>query len=120
MLLSVFLFFAYQDKVDAIGKIDFAGRVTVVIPMATCSNVYTCGACALCGCGAWDQVIIAPMFGKTMDSMGSYYVCRMPSYMPAPLKGNANFMMGSTVKGYCQTPYLSAYSIFCNIWSVWQ
>ncbi len=114
ILLSVFIFFGYQFGVDAFFKTDFVGRCTVQIPMSICTNQYTCGACSLCGCGAWDQIIIAPVFGKTMDS--GYYVCKMPAFQPM---GTGGLMVGSISFGYCQNSMLSIYNpISCNIWSI--
>ncbi len=116
MLISIALFSAYQVNIKAMGLLVFAGRVTVMIPMATCSNQYTCGACSLCGCGAWDQDIIAPLFGRNANS--TLYACKMPAYMPM---GTGNFMVGSVVLGTCATNQLSVYNpMNCNIWSQWQ
>ncbi len=116
ILLSVSLFSAYQVNIKAMGLMVFAGRVSATIPMATCSNQYTCSACSLCGCGAWDQDIIAPIFGKSLNS--TYYACKMPSYIPM---GQGEFMVGSVILGSCASNQLSAYTpIGCNIWSQWQ
>ncbi len=116
MLMSVTLFSAYQVNVKALGSKVFAGRVSVIIPMATCTNPKTCSACMLCGCGAWNQTAIAPLFGKTTNS--TYYACKMPTYMPM---GKGSFMMGTTILGVCATNQLSIYMpTGCNIWSQWQ
>ena len=92
ILLSVSLFSAYQVNIKAMGAMVFAGRVTAQIPMATCTNQYTCSACSLCGCGSWDQDIIAPVFGTNANS--SYYACKMPAYIPM---GTGNLNVGSVV-----------------------
>jgi hypothetical protein len=116
ILVIVFLFSAYQVNVKAAGMLVFAGRVSAHIPMSVCANQYTCSSCTLCGCGTWDQKIIAPIFGRTINS--SYYVCQQPAYVPM---GTGNLMMGSVVLGSCTTNYLSTYNpIACNIWSQWQ
>jgi hypothetical protein len=116
VLLSVTLFSTHAVLTKGMGFLVFAGRVSAQIPMATCSNIYTCSACSLCGCGSWDQDIIAPIYGRTLNS--TFYACKMPSFVPM---GTGQFMVGSIVFGYCYTNVLSTFDgIGCNIWSVWQ
>jgi hypothetical protein len=113
-LLIVSLYSAYAVNVKAMGLFVFAGRVSAQIPMAVCMNTTTCSACSLCGCGSWDQNIIAPIYGKTLNS--SLHACRTPSYLPM---GTGMFQVGSVVLGYCESPFLWAYSPVCNIWSMY-
>lgn len=80
----------------------FAGVPVMMVPMSTCSNYFTCGACELCGCGTWDQIIIAPLFG--IEPRSKYWVCRMPSFVP---DGDGDMMIGSVVFGYGASYYLS-------------
>ena len=117
ILSSIVLFSAYQVNIKAMGTKVFAGRVTAMIPMATCTQYEydICAVCNLCGCGQWDQDIIAPIFGKTSNQ--SYYACKMPAYMPM---GKGNLMPGSVAFGYCPSTTLTAYNSVCNIWSMYQ
>ena len=114
ILISISLFSAYQVNVKAMGFMVFAGKITAQIPMATCTNQYTCSACSLCGCGAWDQDIIAPIFGR--ESRSTLYACKMPAFIP---QGTSPAMtVGTIVLGMCTTNQLSVYNpISCNIWT---
>ncbi|PLX27774.1 hypothetical protein C0583_00860 [Candidatus Parcubacteria bacterium] len=112
-LVSVSLFSAYQVNVKASGMQIFVGIVAAQIPIATCTNYYTCSACSLCGCGAWDQDIIAPIFGTNANS--TFYACKTPAFQPP---GGGGFMVGSVVFGYAPSNHLFVYSPVYNIWSI--
>jgi hypothetical protein len=115
VLLSVTLFSTHAVLTKGMGFLVFAGRIVSQIPTPTCTNIYTCSACSLCGCGAWDQDIIAPVYGANINS--TFYACKMASYLPV---GSGAFMVGSTVFGYCYDNYLAVYDgVACNIWSIW-
>jgi len=112
ILISIFLFSAYQVNIKAAGSKVFAGRISAQIQMSTCTDPYTCEACSLCGCGDWDEDIIAPLFG--MNTNSTFYACAMPSYMPG---GTGSLRVGSIVLGYCPSTQLSMYNPTCNIWT---
>ncbi len=110
ILVSVFLFSAYQVGTNALMMTVLAGDISAQIPMSVCSNQYTCSSCSLCGCGNWDQFIISPTYGINTGS--KLYMCKMPSYTPG---GTGMMVVGSKVMGYCTNEQLSTYNPACNI-----
>ncbi len=111
-VVTLFALFPLNGK--AFGMKVFAGKIVAQIPMATCTNYYTCEACSLCGCGSWDQLIIAPMYG--IETRSTFYACKMPSFMPM---GTGNMTVGSTVFGHAPSNYLNVNDmISTNIWSM--
>lgn len=115
ILLSLSLFSLYQVNVKASGLKVFVGRISVILPMQICSNQYSCNACNMCGCGKWDQLTIAPIFGTNANSQ--FYACKETAFLPM---GTGNLSWGSISFGVCQDNKLKFYNpATCNIWSTY-
>ncbi len=114
ILISIFLFSSYQIGVKAMGSVVLCGSISAQLPMSTCTQYEydVCEVCSLCGCGEWDQDIIAPRFGTNSNS--EFYACKMPAYTP---QGTGSMDVGTIVCGYCPDTTLSAWSTSCNLWT---
>ncbi len=116
VIIFIFGLLCAHKIILAGGSTVFAGKISMEIPMATCSNQYTCSACSMCGCGMWSQKVINPVFGMTSGS--ALYICPGASAVPF---GGGGFAVGSTILGYgSSNQIMSIDGTANNIWSVQQ
>jgi len=116
LLISLFLFCAYQIGVKAAGFFVFAGEITTRIEMPVCNNPNSAASCGPCAESGGGYVIISPVFGKTANSIE--YICHIPSFIPL---GSGQFQVGSVIFGMASSDRPATNDgATANIWSVFQ